>query len=335
MSDNAENFRPGQNVLPLESLPKPVLQQIYHAVTGKTENLSARLRGNVIINAADFERLYDMLIDQLNLYKTVVNPTTTILIKHEGGKSTTYSSWERFKTLSNSNYEVTSEITLRIEFLIHLPQTERPQRCIVSINLDSSLPFIMRNSDHAPELEDLGFAYFIAVDWTTIKISIDFVDFLIAKAFSGVVEEWFRTLEKSPSKKLDKLLLMNQSIIRRTLQQVGRLGMVAFLIVYVVQNSNDVLNLRRLILTGAVGLGIWVLASILEAPIAGKLFKRVVSNLVPSVILLTSADNREYDKVLKEHSSSSATLMGLVGTVISALVLNVIASYIYTFLTTK
>ncbi len=330
MSDNIER---GQNVLPLDSLPKPVLQELYHAVTGKTENISAILKGNVIVTANDFERLHGMLLDLLSVYDVVVDPTVTVLIKHENGKTTTYSSWARFKTFDITNYEVTSELSIRFEILIKLPQTPRPQRCIVDVNLDSGLPLLSKKSNKLLALNGLDFAFFITFEWNTVKISIDFVDFLVAKSLSGVVEEWFRTLVKAPSRKLDRLLLVNQSLIRRVLQQLGRLGTAVFLIAYVIFNSRNLTNLGQVVLAGAVSLIIWVIAVILEAPVASKIFRRVSVNLVPSVILLTESDNREYNNVLKQHNSAYATVLGLAGTVIFALTTNVVASYIYTFLT--
>jgi hypothetical protein len=59
----------GDSSLPIASLPKTALQAIYHAVTGKTENLARSLTGNVVISSADVDRLYEMLLDQLDIHE--------------------------------------------------------------------------------------------------------------------------------------------------------------------------------------------------------------------------------------------------------------------------
>jgi len=200
----------GGDIVQIDSLPKTALQAIYHAVTGKTESLSKNINGNVIISSADIDRLYEMLLDQLAIHEKVIEPTCTVVVKNENQRSTTYSSWERFKALRVSNHDVTSEITLKLEFVIKLPETPNPQRCIVNVNLDSALPIINKDkSKEPPSPQDLGFIIVVGSNWRTVSLSIDFVDFLVAKAFMAVVEEWFSTLNKTPINRFNDILLKN------------------------------------------------------------------------------------------------------------------------------
>lgn len=86
-----------------------------------------------------------MLITQIQLHHLISPPTITVVVRHENSRSITYSSWTRFQELNAGNYEITSEIILKYEFLIQIPNTPKPQRCIVNIGLDSSLPVLMKN----------------------------------------------------------------------------------------------------------------------------------------------------------------------------------------------
>ena len=116
--------------LPIDRLPKTALQAIYHAVTGKTENMTKELKGSVVINYSDIDILYGMVMDQLGHYDPICPPTVTLVVRHAEEKSVTYSSWERFKVLQTHHLDVTSEVIIKFEFVIRLPNTSTDQRCV-------------------------------------------------------------------------------------------------------------------------------------------------------------------------------------------------------------
>ena len=334
MSGNVADGPFGGGSVTLDTLPKTVLQSLYHAVTGKTENLSAQLRGNVIITDVDIDNLFQMILDQLNLYSVAFGPTVTVVVKHANNRSSTYSSWERFKALRVNDYEITSDLTLRLEFLLQLPQTSSPQRCTLDINLDSSLPVIRKREDREDDI-DPYFGYFLAMKWSTVKLSIDFVDFLVAKAFGAVVEEWFKNLLHAPSSQFDLWLLRNQIFVHRTLQQTGRLGMAAFLAAYTLFEMHKPLSLARLTFAVAIALIIWSVAAIVEAPMTRLVMRRIIANVTPTVILLSTGDQRCYDEVLRSRTTAGGTVARFVGGLLVGLSTNVAASYFYTYVTGK
>jgi hypothetical protein len=130
----------------LDKMPQPALQAIYHAVTGKTERLSDELRRNVVVNFSDIECLHQQICAQISHYALIAAPTVTIVMNYGGGKKEQYSSWERFKFLQTSTTQVTSDISLKYEFLISLPNTPGPQRCVIGIMVDSAA-LIMAESE--------------------------------------------------------------------------------------------------------------------------------------------------------------------------------------------
>lgn len=186
----------------LDNMPRTALQAIYHAVTGKTENLSKTLKKNVIIRHAEVEQLYLRMTQQIEHYGPLVKPTVTVVLKQADSKSLQYSSWEKFRDFQINSTEITSELNLQFEFITHLPNTPGPQRFVLNINLDSGLPFVRSRAKN--DLNGLYFSLFsfLAKDFPTVRISIDFVDFLIAKIFAASVEEWFNGLDviKTPLK---------------------------------------------------------------------------------------------------------------------------------------
>ncbi|WP_324131914.1 hypothetical protein [Bosea sp. (in: a-proteobacteria)] len=319
--------------LTIRSLPKTALQAIYHAATGKTENLSKGLSGNVVIKHSDFDRLYRMLIDQTDIYEQVIAPVVTVVVKNANDKTVTYSSWERFLALQVNNHDITSDAVIKIEFVLKLPNTAVSQRCVINIDLDSSLPIIDRGSKNSSN--DDGFGFFILFaqrEWKTVQISIDFVDFLVAKAFVNITEEWFSSLEKTPTSKLNESLLSKYEVIRGCLSQSGRIGIAIFLIGYIYFSGSQSESLSRLVYAISVGLLIWAGFSIFDSYISKLLFRRIYKNVIPTVILISEGDNSSYKKITENLNSPSNTIIIFCITIIINILLNVIASYIYAYL---
>lgn len=315
------------------ALPKTAVQALYHAATGKTENLSREFDGNVIIKGRDIERLYDIIIDQLRLYKIVAGPTVTVVVKNTNKKSTTYSSWERFSCLMTSGSDVTSEVILRFEFIISVPNTCIDQRCIINVGLDSSLPLLCKRDEDSSDAESLGFILFMKKKWRSVSVSIDFVDFLIAKSFVNIVEEWFSSLEKTPENKLNDILFEWFDVSRSLLGQTGRLGMAAFFCGYALFSSVSDLSFRSVSFAISIGLLISAIFYIAESSVAKSVFKRVSANIIPAVILISDADDRAYANVIKTMNAPIATLASVFMTVVISFIVNIASSYAYAFFT--
>ena len=181
MSGVENNYAPDSPSFSRETLPRTALQALYHAVTGKTDNLSKILHGNVFICYQDFERLYERLQQQVEHYDLLSSPTVSVVLKQANSKSQTYSSWEKFREFQINAFEITSEVSIKLEFLAKLPSTVTPQRCVVNVSLDSGLPVIHENFKQNASSEFLSFFFPISQNFPTVEISIDFVDFLVAK----------------------------------------------------------------------------------------------------------------------------------------------------------
>ena len=314
----------------IDSLPKTALQAIYHAVTGKTENYSKSLNGNVRIQSHDIDRLYESIIQQIEHYTVIAPPTTTIIVKTSNSKSIQYSSWERFKVIQVNIQEVTSEVAMKIEFVAMLPNTDTPQRCIINILLDSSLPVIISRQNNDEDMDDdFGYIYFVGRDWRTVKISIDFVDFLIARLFTSIIEEWFNTLEKIQKPALTNFVSRNIMAIGQSLSALGRLGFAFFLIGLAYFSGDQIDGVKYIMYAISIALMLWVFVS-LTVNVAKKWFlRRLGENILPSIILLTDGDKSACNKIDSKRNSTSFTLTGLAGTVVLGILINVISSYIY------
>lgn len=335
MSDSG-SFDDATNRLPLieiESLPRSALQALYHVVTGKTETYSKSLRKSVIITHHNFQQLYLRIVQQIQHYDLLADPTITIIVKFSDSKKLQYSSWERFNGFSINSPDITSEIAIKFEFIIQLPNTPGPQRCIVNVLIDSGLPIIL-DEEHrgSPNLVMLEF-YPLSREYRTVEISIDFVDFLIARIFCGVIEEWFATLELVPRSKVVYFLVGRAASLRAFIGQFGRVGCAVFLASYVWFIGGKINSIGNLVYAISISLLIWSVIAITTDNLGKFTAKRLFKNLIPSVTIFTDADKKGFERIKNGFSSNKTTIVVLLAAAIFNISLNIIASYMYTYMT--
>lgn len=318
--------------LRIEQLPKTALQAIYHAVTGKTETLTKSLNGNVIVRTADIDRLFGMIVEKSGHYDLKFQPTVTVVVKCGNGKSVTYSSWERYQALRVDNHDVTSDVNLKLEFVIKLPNTDQAQRFTINVAIDSSLPIISSESFQKRLHRNFGAFVLLTEPWNSVEISIDFVDFLVAKIFCGVVEDWFKTLSKSTQPRFNSMLLENFPTLSSIMGQFGRIGMATFLASYAFFNRNGEFRLGSAIEVVSIALVIWSILVVLDRAVTAFIFSRISRNIIPTVVLITDADVKEYDALVEKRNSGTTTIFSIAASGIVAILLNVVASFIYSYM---
>ncbi len=180
-------------------LPATAVQALYHAATGKTENLTKQLSKDFIVRKNDLDQLYFKIQQQLEHFEKVAGPTVTINVRFHNRESQQFSSWERFKFFDSGKAEIVSDVVLKFEFLIRMPELTKPQRYVLNIDIDSKLP-VVADEDDGGRISFLSL-FFSPKGFPSLTVSIDFIDYLCAKNFLQIVEDWFNALEASPSSK--------------------------------------------------------------------------------------------------------------------------------------
>ncbi len=259
-----------------------------------------------------------------------VAPTVTVVVKESAGRTLQYSSWERYVKLEASTSELTSEVRIKVEFLISFPNTPAAQRCVINLSLDFGLPHHV-NQGQADD--DDGFLRFIMTlsDYLTCQVSIEFVDFLLAKVFLGVVEEWFGALEPVPRSSLMTVTYRNRHLINSVAGSFARLGVAAFIAAYAWFGRADLGNFQKAAYAISIGFCTWAVVAVIVSE-GQRSFRRYVGRCVlPSVILLSEGDNRAFATAKARSEKSVSSVVSITASAVLAIVLNVAASYLFVF----
>jgi hypothetical protein len=326
MNEHYSSMPSNDTHLPIAQLPATALQALYHAVTGKTENLTKRLTKSVIIRKDDVDRLVGMLRQQMQHYVITAGPTTTVKLIYANKQSQQFSSWERFGIQDASTMEITSDLTIKIEFLLQLPDTTAPQRCVITVDIDSKLPIY---SDDELEF----FPVWVITKMHTILVSIDFVDYLIAKVFCQVVDDWFRNIPELKSSPWARRIVKMSIDWEYIFDRLSLIGMAGFISTYVMHRGGDVGSLGQIVYLLSVAVVLLSITTI-GTRYLGSSFSRVLNmSTLPSMIVLTKGDEIKSKKIIDEAGKTFRRMSIYSGTALAGIILNIIASYLYSWLT--
>lgn len=313
--------------LSLKNLPNSVIQSIYHAATGKTESLSRTLSENVIVNFDDILDLTCKLNDQLGIHSQAVDPTVTIITKHEGGKTLVYSSLERFNALPIGNSEPTSEVIVKIETVIIAPCTNQAQRIVITVSIDSALPLInlaTKSQDSEASMFMLSFP-----KWETVNYKIDFVDFITAKNFADTIDVWFKNLKKQDKRKILFFKKFNALKFDRYSKSFGTSLSASLLIAIAIFIGPEKLNTQIAMISASFMVIINSLYTLTRRVFIDRIYKNSFLLNMPSVIILGAKDQECLDRLNDPVKNLNSHSIKLVSTIILNFFINIISSYFF------
>jgi hypothetical protein len=173
----------------VNNLPVSVLQGIYHEITGKTETIKKKFRSNEYIRFVDVSQLVDLFKQTLEQYDKK-SESVAISISHFGtGERLTFSSFEKFKLYDISKKEPTRSLNITFQFLIANPNFGKFQNYRINVEINSyKLWKDKKNLVY-------GDRYFGDSENYT-ELQIDYVDYMTAKNFMNVFEEWVQRLDR-------------------------------------------------------------------------------------------------------------------------------------------
>jgi hypothetical protein len=178
-----------------------VLQDIYNEITGKTEEIENTYKIKYKIKFEDIEQLYIKIQQLFEQYNIKSNNCSVTIFFIKGSKEV-FSSFERFKLLNTSTLNETERIYLKFNFMIILPKTKRIQRYEIKVNLSSSIAVGKRiNEEMMPSSKLFRF-----VVGNTAQVSINYVDYLVARNFMDTIDEWLKCLPANKTPKIRKYI---------------------------------------------------------------------------------------------------------------------------------
>lgn len=192
-SGNDETLRIGDSSSPISV---KIYQDIYHQITGRTEQIRKRYTDNVLIEFSDVEQLHHK-INQLCDVHNVVARNESISVFHNKDRKDQFTSFERFRLYNSNTASPTVTIVLKYNFSIIPAGINRPQEYVVTIRLTSRVAMLQQAEENAPSFMRGRVISFL--NENTAEISVEYADYVVARGYLEAFDEWIRGSKCSPS----------------------------------------------------------------------------------------------------------------------------------------
>lgn len=194
-NDGEKTIQVGDGLQPISI---KTYQDIYHQVTGRTEQIQQRHSNNLLIEFHDLEQLHSK-VTQLCSVHNVAAQNEVISVFYEKERKEQFTSFDRFRAYNKNAASPTVNIVLKYNFSIIPAGLSRPQEYIVTIRLSSRVALIQKMENDAPSFMRGRIASYI-VD-NVAEITIEYADYVIARGFLEAFGEWIKGCKATPKRK--------------------------------------------------------------------------------------------------------------------------------------
>lgn len=309
----------------LEVSSRELAELLFKAATGKTDKLSHDFSGDFIVTADDIQNLHDRLRQCFATYHVLTGPTVTIRIEYDNGEKQQFSSYEKYMELGRYRPEVTSEFVMKYELIIKLPDVENPQRYILNISIDSHLPLLKSDAQSTESIDIVQYVVFTMIV-PSISMSVDYVDYMYAKSFQNIVEDWTKPLHKNKYSNIMRWCAGRIGMWRSDFRRLSLVGAALFVLTYVYMrkiNMEDVSEFGNLF---AYTIIFYAISLFFFEWCGGKFSEAVQNSMTPTVILLTKGDEDAYEFHKNKKKMTLPTIIKCITGSLFAVFVHVVAS---------
>jgi hypothetical protein len=168
-------------------IPRDDIKSLFRFLVGTSDSEEIILSRLVIIKKDDVKRLYEKLLEKLENHN-VNSMVVTIDITFGNGKVKHFGTWIDYESYDWVISEETSELFLKFDFLVDLPNYEIPQRHTVTVRIVSQPDTVSilrtvftKDPDEIDKSLRLG---------GPILCRVDFVNNVLGKELLDIVKDW-------------------------------------------------------------------------------------------------------------------------------------------------
>ncbi|TCJ18013.1 hypothetical protein EZJ19_03655 [Parasulfuritortus cantonensis] len=295
--EHSDNGKPEVEVVKVgesgSAVSVKVYQDVYHQVTGKTEQIRKRYSENLLIEYPEVEQLH-YKIKQLCDVHNIVACNESVSIFHEKERKEQFTSFARFKAYNANAASPSLNIVLKYNFSIIPAGLQKPQEYVVTAMLSSRVAMYKKIEEDAPAFMRGQLVGFVAIN--TAEINVDYADYVIARGFVEAFDEWVKGCKKTPEIKW----LSNIQKWSHVIPSTVRLIVAALISYFAFENVHSIFSDNQTTVQLAKFIVIYIgggYISIAAAGAAGGLIEHSIDSYpILSYLKLNRGDNNLIDE---------------------------------------
>ena len=254
-------------------VPIKFYQDVYHQVTGRTEQISRKYKDNLLLELADIQQLHHKIAQLLDVHNVVAS-NEVITIFYEKERKEQFTSFERFKLYNANATSPCLSLVLKFNLSIIPAGLKKPQEYVVTVKLTSRVGMLKQLAND----DEPGFmrGYFLTRT-STAEITIEYADYVVARGFMEAFDEWINGARKSYRSNVFTFLQKKSHMFPEILRLIGAIFLTSFALSAVpslLGDSTSVQTWARFLVI-YIG-GAYIILSLLE--LSGTLLERAIDN---------------------------------------------------------
>jgi hypothetical protein len=297
-----------------------VYQDIYHQVTGRTEQIRQRYSDNLLVEFAEVEQLHHKVMQLCDVHH-VVACNEVISVFHEKERKEQFTSFERFRAYNANAVGPSVNVVLKYNFSIIPAGLQRPQEYVVTVRLSSRVALAKQMEQEAPPfMRGRLFSY---LNDNTAEVTVEYADYVIARGFLEAFDEWIKGCKATPKKRWLTTLRRWSHLIPHFM----RIGVVLLLGMFVLHAIPDFFGTSLSAERGARFLVIYSAATYVLITLAGAAGEMIEDAIDSYPVLSYLKLNRGDMKLIDEFNDrkTKVILQFVLGAALS-IILGVISS---------
>lgn len=172
-----------------------VYQDIYHQITGRTEQIRKRYSDNVLLEFQDIEQLHFKVMQLCDVHHVVAR-NESVSVFHDKERKEQFTSFDRFRIYNSNATSPCVNVVLKYNFSITPAGVLKPQEYIVTVRLTSRVAMLQQAEEDAPPFMRGRMVSFLSEN--TAEITVEYADYVIARGFVEAFDEWIRGCKCEP-----------------------------------------------------------------------------------------------------------------------------------------
>ncbi|NNM41049.1 hypothetical protein HKI82_11795 [Vibrio plantisponsor] len=305
-----ESHSGNTNVSTFDDAQLDLYFKIHQKVNQKSEEISKSYKNNILVEFSDIEELHEKIIQTIQS----ANPhrgsiIMQMMVSHHEGEAERFKTFEDFKNHNVTSPNPTTELGLIYKFSIQDSKSREVENYKVVANVKSRVGELYQIEQEAPSF--ISAAIVSSMVTTTARIMVEYSDYVKARHFIAMFDEWIKGCDESKEIKFISKLKSVSHLISR----FGHLIIISLLGLFVSQSidtgslGSDEL-IKFIVLYGSV----FVVISSLAELCFRKLEHAIDSYLALSYLKINKGDNKLI-KSFKDRNKRSIrwSLMGIAG----------------------
>lgn len=170
--------------------------RMHQKINAKNEEISKSYKNNILVNFGDIKELHLKTIQSILSLKPIKsNISLRVSVSHNEGESERFNSFEEFELRNLTNPNPTSDVLLVYSFSIYDGEIDDFENYKIIAHVRSRVAELHQIEKEAPPF--ISSAIISSMVTTTARITVHYSDYVKARHFTAMFDEWVRGCDES------------------------------------------------------------------------------------------------------------------------------------------